>query len=31
MKATGKMIYKTDKVWRAGKTAVDTKVDTKKV
>ena len=30
MKATGKMISKTDKVWRAGKTAADMRVDTKK-
>ena len=31
MKATGRMIFKMDKVWKAGKTAADTKVDTKKV
>lgn len=31
MKAIGKMISKMDKVWKAGKTAADTKVATKKV
>jgi hypothetical protein len=31
MKDTGRTIFKMDKVWKAGKTAADTKVDTKKV
>jgi len=30
MKATGKTISKTDREWRAGKTAADTKEDIKK-
>ena len=31
MKVTGRTIFKMVKVWKAGKTAADTKVDTKKV
>ena len=30
MKAIGKLIYKMAKVWKAGKTAADMKVDTRK-